>query len=363
MSKNHTFKPSLGLIEEESIYRNSVISLQEDDILCDYEVLTEYDLVEALDLDECDRGAYIPIDENVVPDNLTDKSFADIHKDTMNKNKTIIDKFSVAPDIDRHQDLFQGDQDNKPRRPDEEYSKENIMEKEINEDVTASMPCSIQQHIDNNLCVDFNSNIGRKIFLKAIHQKYMNIYYILPQQCMLQESHSGSATLLLLLNALKVEPLYSKHRFDKDLLQFFNDLDKNVSWGFDNFVLMCRLNHLSVEAVWSNELTTIDVFRYIYVLNTFLVIVFAKEVKMQFIMMNNSNCLGAELSCYLLVVARTNESFEVSISISNNGLDSLISSLVTELNVDQCLSINKITVNIYIYTKKLRLFSLEISHI
>ena len=374
------FQPSLGQILEES-KRMSLVSM-----LADYEILTEQDLIIALDLDESTDGYIASGNNSESPvrriqldsiDSGYTNSFALLHSATMKRNKTIIDKFSVPPDIDRHYSNTQTEQDFEPGKhigaeePFEEleeehvnteqvegqqgktgdqhseteseedqsnmnyeqeklvdigseedkknmnYEEEKLVDIESEEDkknmnyeeekrvdinsvedkkntnykqkkrvnveseedqnnvnYEKDKPVDIhngsssenshlifEHHFDGNLCIEFNTNIGRKIFVKAIRQKYMNVYYKLPQQCVMQENvprQSGSLTLQTLLNCL--QPTYSRHQIDRTILQT-DSVDKQNSWDYDDFAYMARFNQLSVEAVIVSELTSIKYFR------------------------------------------------------------------------------------------------------
>lgn len=54
--------------------------------------------------------------------------------------------------------------------------------------------------------IDFNTVTGRKVFIKAIRQKYMNIYYVVSQQRLSGEfiGNQSVATFIMILNSLEI---------------------------------------------------------------------------------------------------------------------------------------------------------------
>lgn len=102
---------------------------------------------------------------------------------------------------------------------------------------------------------EFDSKLGRKIFVKAISKKYMAMYYVIspPQVTATDYENSGISTLLAVRNALKIKEKLLEEDVGHDneslitscLIFDYN----NSSLNFDEFACIAKLNNLNVEAV------------------------------------------------------------------------------------------------------------------
>ena len=102
--------------------------------------------------------------------------------------------------------------------------------------ISTATDLSIEQH-----GIDFNSAIGRKLFIKAIRQKYMNIYYVLSQQlCGDFSGNQSIATFLVILNTLEIRQPELKGRF-------FQTRSIDDEMTFTDIASVARDNKISAE--------------------------------------------------------------------------------------------------------------------
>ena len=101
----------------------------------------------------------------------------------------------------------------------------------------------------------FDSKLGRKIFVKAISKKYMAMYYVIspPQVTATDYENSGISTLLAVRNALKIKEKLLQEDIGHDTESLITsclifDYNSN-SLNFDEFACIAKLNNLNVEAV------------------------------------------------------------------------------------------------------------------
>lgn len=305
------FTPTLGrIIEIEDVESHVEESI--DDILNEYEVLTETDLLIALDLDPkaFKKGQYLSgfiygeqeddesdeDDDDIsefgsdevdrIPQNggiRSGSDFENLHRGTLEKNKTIIGKFSSMPEIDQINnrssiisdtysvEYQNGDSESlnsgsvsqhRPTRP-RKISGQSYTCKNGEE--------LLNKYLQNNLGYKFESKEGRKIFVRAILKKYMSIYYVIspPQVTTVDFEGSGISTLLAIKNALKIKDNRLVHDGasmnggDSGSLitscVLFDGAPSELN--FDDFACTARLNDLSVEAIIVSKESDIKTFR------------------------------------------------------------------------------------------------------
>lgn len=235
----NTFQPTLGLILEEP--SPFVKGRFDDSLLEDYAVLTERDLLKALDLlDESEQeesnAEIFTFDKkdvdntdncnNEVSKNL-DSEFASLHKEAKTKNEGIIEKvYSSIPDLDRkslYETEDQAGEDTEIQKYEvgndvlyvltDSQNKKNDYSAKDNKDngVELFKVCSL--HSDESaesFGVHFNSVAGRKLFAKAVNHKGMNIYYTLSQHHASGQSDKQMLpSLSIVLSALNVKKNFS----------------------------------------------------------------------------------------------------------------------------------------------------------
>lgn len=314
------FTPTLGLILEESVDKANQRSRAsiDQDVLDEYEILTEHDLMVALEIDpktfkkrhylsgmkfngqpdddddnagDSDSSNDDVIDKSDViqtngDDEASNSVFQSLHRGTMEKNKTIIGKFSIAPEIDKtsnRNSLISETESIEYQTEDTEsmlsygtISQQRVVrQRKISGHSYTTIKNGeelLQNFLQSYPGYGFESKQGRKIFVKAVLKKYMSIYYIIspPQVTTIECDGSGIATLLAIKNALKIKD--NKIIQDTTSVNGLGDspsvitsclLNDGVSGelNFDDFACAARLNDLSVEAVLVNKESDIKNFR------------------------------------------------------------------------------------------------------
>ena len=128
----------------------------------------------------------------------------------------------------------------------------------------------LKKYLSNHEGYEFDSKNGRKIFVKAILKKYMTMYYVIspPQITAADLDNSGVATLLAIRNALKIKEdklITEQNGGDcndsliTSCLMF--DYQNNDELNFDEFGCIAKLNDLNVEAVVVHSDSNIKEFR------------------------------------------------------------------------------------------------------
>lgn len=277
----NTFQPTLGLILEEP--SPFVKGRFDDSLLEDYAVLTERDLLKALDLldesEQVESNAEIftfdkkDVDNtdnchNEVSKNL-DSEFASLHKEAKTKNEGIIEKvYSSIPDLDReslYETEDQAGEDIEIQKYEvgndvsyvltDSQNKKNDYSAKDNKDnrVELFKVCSL--HSDESaesFGVHFNSVAGRKLFAKAVNHKGMNIYYTLSQHHASGQSDKQMLpSLSIVLSALNVKKNFS------------GTIELSNESVFQEFAYAARNCGLEVDVVSSVTASTgMECFRY-----------------------------------------------------------------------------------------------------
>ncbi|XP_066919886.1 uncharacterized protein [Clytia hemisphaerica] len=128
----------------------------------------------------------------------------------------------------------------------------------------------LKKYLSNYEGYEFDSKNGRKIFVKAILKKYMTMYYVIspPQITAADLDNSGVSTLLAIRNALKIKEdklVTEQNGGDNNdslitsCLMF--DYQNNDELNFDEFACIAKLNALNVEAVVAHSDSNIKEFR------------------------------------------------------------------------------------------------------
>ena len=114
---------------------------------------------------------------------------------------------------------------------------------------------------------EFDSKMGRKIFVKAISKKYMAMYYVIspPQVTAADYENGGISTLLAVRNALKIKDKLLQEDIGHDNESLITsclifDYNSNTL-NFDEFACIAKLNNLTVEAVVVAQDTDVKRFR------------------------------------------------------------------------------------------------------
>ena len=90
--------------------------------------------------------------------------------------------------------------------------------------------------------IDFNTVTGRKIFIKAIRQKYMNIYYVVSQQRLSGDfiGNQSVATFVMILNSLEIRQVELQG-------DYFRTHSLSDEMTFTDIAAVARDNKLSAE--------------------------------------------------------------------------------------------------------------------
>ena len=106
--------------------------------------------------------------------------------------------------------------------------------------------------------IDFNTVHGRKVFIKAIRQKYMNIYYVVSQQRLSGDfiGNQSVATFVMVLNSLEIR---------QSELQgaYFQTHSLNDEMSFTDIASVARDNKLSAEVSQVFKESCISNFRLV----------------------------------------------------------------------------------------------------
>ncbi|XP_057315997.1 uncharacterized protein LOC130657052 isoform X2 [Hydractinia symbiolongicarpus] len=264
----NAFQPTLGqILEEPSPF---VKGRFDDSLLEDYAVLTERDLLKALDLlDESEQeesnAEIFTFDKrdvdntdkcnNEVSKNLNSE-FASLHKDAKTKNEGIIEKvYSSIPDLDKkslYETEDQAGEDIEIRK-----SVSNNVSYVLNDSQNENNDYSAKHNKDNGVehfkvCslhsdesaesfgVHFNLVAGRKLFAKAVNHKGMNIYYTLSQHHASGQSDKEMLpSLSIVLSALNIKKNFS------------GTIELNNESVFQEFAYAARNCDLEVDVVSS----------------------------------------------------------------------------------------------------------------
>lgn len=125
----------------------------------------------------------------------------------------------------------------------------------------------LNKYLSSHIGYEFDSKLGRKVFVKAISKKYMTMYYVIspPQVTAADYENSGISTLLAVRNALKIKDKLREHEMGHDnesLITSCLIFDYNNSTlNFDEFACIAKLNDLTVEAVVVSQDTDVKRFR------------------------------------------------------------------------------------------------------
>lgn len=104
-------------------------------------------------------------------------------------------------------------------------------------------------------CIAFNSKLGRQLFLEALHDKYMEAYFLLSIQFLTQSEPAfcGIASLCMVLNALEIDPVRQWKGvwrwWDESMLDCCRPLEQVKERGITLPELACvaRCNGLDVQ--------------------------------------------------------------------------------------------------------------------
>ncbi|KAK7500051.1 hypothetical protein BaRGS_00008598 [Batillaria attramentaria] len=118
-------------------------------------------------------------------------------------------------------------------------------------------------------CIPFASNEGKKIFREALATEHMNCYFRLASQFRTQDepAYCGLATLIMVLNALEIDPgrvwkgpwkWYHENMLDCCIP---TELVRKHGITFDEFVCLANCNSLDTEFVRADDSTSEETFR------------------------------------------------------------------------------------------------------
>lgn len=305
------FTPTLGrIVEDVECHTEENLN----DILEEYEILTETDLLVALNLDPkgFKEGQYLSDlkygvedeteeDENDEEDGEDSDCFGDeyenigrngglkgdndfekLHRRAMEKTKFIFDRFSSIPELDQlsvNRNSMISDTDSIDYLNGDTSSLGSLTQPQATRQRKVSGQSYTSKNGDELLkkylqihpgC-EFESKNGRKIFVRSILKKYMSIYYVIspPQVLAVEFEDTGISTLLAIRNALKLKDSHlvkegvsinggdSANLVTSCLL--FDGATSELN--FDDFACTARLNDLSVEAILVTKESDIKAFR------------------------------------------------------------------------------------------------------
>jgi len=311
-----SFTPKLDRIIEESFSRNNEEGVEiSNAILDEYEVLTEQDLLVALDLNtnKYKEGEYLNgIAYKRDTDNDTEGEFSDddgidgliavsngyhsygspgafarMHTGTQVKNIEIMERFrggtggSIGTaSRERLDQMAQHNDDvmsvtsdssslskiSKRRKISGHSSHSHFFMMKTGDEL-------LKKYLQAHEGYEFDSKEGRKIFVKSILKKYMTMYYVISPSKVTSPDYdcSGIATLLAVRNALKMKDTQLLHGNGGD--NDVSDTDSMITscmmfdyhgndLNFDEFACIAKLNDLSVEAVVVSKDSDVKQFRY-----------------------------------------------------------------------------------------------------
>ena len=293
-----SFTPKLDKIiedEESRIHDNNGVI--DDSILEEYDFLTEQDLLVALEInpkkykdgeylngisfkkeegeitssDEDDDDGVFAIAQNgshaMNGHNGSLGDFSKLHNGALAKNFEIMERYrkvegikSTSPSSSRGSESINND-DVSSVISDVSSSLSKISKlRNISRSRSSIIPYSqgkelLKKYLSSYEGYEFDSKLGRKIFVKAISKKYMAMYYVIspPQVTATDYENSGISTLLAVRNALKIKEKLLEEDVGHDneslitscLIFDYN----NSSLNFDEFACIAKLNNLNVEAV------------------------------------------------------------------------------------------------------------------
>ena len=311
-----SFTPKLDKIiedEESRIHDNNGVI--DDSILEEYDFLTEQDLLVALEInpkkykdgeylngisfkkeegeitsadeddDEDDEDGVFAIAQNgslaMNGHNGSLGDFSKLHNGALAKNFEIMERYrkvegikSTSPSSSRGSESMMSNNDDVLSVISDVSSSLSKISKlrNISRSRSSIIPYSqgkelLKKYLSSYEGYEFDSKLGRKIFVKAISKKYMAMYYVIspPQVTATDYENSGISTLLAVRNALKIKEKLLQEDIGHDneslitscLIFDYN----NSSLNFDEFACIAKLNNLNVEAVVVTQDSDVKRFR------------------------------------------------------------------------------------------------------